>query len=1007
MFIWCPMSRFKLELRCPQHDEPLKISRWMGNLKSEGSDNPRLVYDIGGNILLIQRHYSCSMNLEGSNGSGHRYMSGAVEIMQMLPTYARQSFPIEIHFKSAISRQLLDYLLIQVQQGTNFMKICQGIGSLNFREYIARHFNQPNREGSSEDIESAFYQNFLYSFPSNDKLMHLFLSYYDKTKELLEQDMRSHIGNILICDHTFKLGSHIGERSSRKEPSDGQFDRAFIGLNEHGEVMFLRLTREAGFEQVEDLLQDFKLRLVNEGIQLELILVEDCCISQDHLSHIFGDVPVKLSPFHATQRVLESLPPWFKDMKRFAKDFRLVFRAKDDRNDERFQNTPEGSVINDNLEHFMTRWSNKLPEETVERIHDLREHIERGCLSGIPPGEGTERNEKLHDFLTESLLCAAKSLSPELAIAILAYVLYVWNCQRKARKHNSNCRVVPTIPIETKQPFSSSDIYKMCLKADGKLNTELIWRKASELGIHQFIQVEFEAVTDVACLENENLVKYAITRALHLQEIFNLVAQKSDKKNLNVVEFPYYWVKGYSFLLRCVTTECEDILNNGAEKTINEDALERNLASFGLERNAVASDGNCCFTSIVSQLFKLKDSQAISKEYDDFLIDLGLYKSIEEDATTLRLLFTKEVSENLDVYKKWVNLSDCEAQYEIEQFSKPGWFSSDIGDLCVMVCSRIVQSPIVVITSYIHAPYLPFVPEKLSSSQPLFIAFDHTAPGHYDSTQELLLVKNTMLTKCCCGKSRRGEKSIGLSSCSESEAGHSKCSCLKLGQACNRMCRCRNCCNPLNEKERKFRPARKNRKACMCGNGRKESDGIFISCKDKDTRKSKCPCLRDSVGCTNDCRCRNCGNIYNSPDFIPGGKRGCEEELSTFKGKAKRRRSNPQSYKRIKGAVFASNQDGEVSSGVWSELETIMLVVIQEILFLTELPSETSNIISLYQFIAVSEFVTEMKLPIVKKENVEIEAKLVEMIAKQQLMLEGLNPRTLTVSDVAMSAVEN
>ena len=93
---------------------------------------------------------------------------------------------------------------------------------------------------------------------------------------------------------------------------------------------------------------------------------------------------------------------------------------------------------------------------------------------------------------------------------------------------------------------------------------------------------------------------------------------------------------------------------------------------------------------------------------------------------------------------------------------------------------------------------------------------------------ELLLVKNTMITKCCCGKSRRGEKSIGLSSCSESEAGHSKCSCLKLGQACNRMCRCRNCCNPLNEKERKFRPARKNRKACMCGNGRKVKTSYFF-----------------------------------------------------------------------------------------------------------------------------------------------------------------------------------
>jgi hypothetical protein len=87
-----------------------------------------------------------------------------------------------------------------------------------------------------------------------------------------------------------------------------------------------------------------------------------------------------------------------------------------------------------------SRWATKLPEETVERIHDLREHIDRGCLSGIPPGEGTERNERLHEFLSDSLLCAAKSLSPELAIAILAYVLYVWNCQRKCRKHNSNCR---------------------------------------------------------------------------------------------------------------------------------------------------------------------------------------------------------------------------------------------------------------------------------------------------------------------------------------------------------------------------------------------------------------------------------------------------------------------------------------------------------------------------------------------------------------------------------------
>ena len=77
------------------------------------------------------------------------------------------------------------------------------------------------------------------------------------------------------------------------------------------------------------------------------------------------------------------------------------------------------------------------------------------------------------------------------------------------------------------------------------------------------------------------------------------------------------------FFFRCATTECADILNNEAEKTINGDALERNLASFGLERNVVPSDGNCCFSSIISQLYKIKESATMSKEYADFITELG------------------------------------------------------------------------------------------------------------------------------------------------------------------------------------------------------------------------------------------------------------------------------------------------------------------------------------------------------------------------------------------------
>ena len=80
-------------------------------------------------------------------------------------------------------------------------------------------------------------------------------------------------------------------------------------------------------------------------------------------------------------------------------------------------------------------------------------------------------------------------------------------------------------------------------------------------------------------------------------------------------------------------------------------------------------------------------------------------------------------------------------------------------------------------------------------------------------------LKNPAGLKCSCGKGRKGEKTNA--SCTETEPGQSKCSCFKLGQACSRLCRCKDCENPLNIKEKKFRPARKNRKACMCGNGRK------------------------------------------------------------------------------------------------------------------------------------------------------------------------------------------
>ena len=98
--------------------------------------------------------------------------------------------------------------------------------------------------------------------------------------------------------------------------------------------------------------------------------------------------------------------------------------------------------------------------------------------ANVKAGSTTAIAGKIHSF-QKMYRVHPRILPLEITLAVSSHVSGLFSFHR----------VVPTIPVETKQPFSSTDIYKMCLKADGKLNTELIWSKAAELGIHQFIQV--------------------------------------------------------------------------------------------------------------------------------------------------------------------------------------------------------------------------------------------------------------------------------------------------------------------------------------------------------------------------------------------------------------------------------------------------------------------------------------------------------------------------------------
>lgn len=131
-----------------------------------------------------------------------------------------------------------------------------------------------------------------------------------------------------------------------------------------------------------------------------------------NIKTISPDAEIKLDLFHACQRVLRTTEPGPSHLRcQFGNEFGLIVRQRNDLDEARTRDTANEAEIEANLESLLERWRNVtslcLSSETHKQIQNLREHIKKGCLSGIPPGFGTEKNEQIHRLLNCSLLTGA------------------------------------------------------------------------------------------------------------------------------------------------------------------------------------------------------------------------------------------------------------------------------------------------------------------------------------------------------------------------------------------------------------------------------------------------------------------------------------------------------------------------------------------------------------------------------------------------------------------------
>ena len=147
----------------PVHNCPLRVGKWTDVLDGARADprNPRLVYDLHGNLVLVQVLYECSDRLPGHKNNGHRYLSASNEVLRLLPYSVANMFPVIMQQRCAFTTRLYDYIITGIYQGQNFMDLSEGIASMNFREFLR---NNPD----NNDLVKGFQTSMFCSYPGKD-----------------------------------------------------------------------------------------------------------------------------------------------------------------------------------------------------------------------------------------------------------------------------------------------------------------------------------------------------------------------------------------------------------------------------------------------------------------------------------------------------------------------------------------------------------------------------------------------------------------------------------------------------------------------------------------------------------------------------------------------------------------------------------------------------------------------------------------------------------------------
>ena len=476
----------------------------------------------------------------------------------------------------------------------------------------------------------------------------------------------SHNSPWLSCDHTFKSVRNIGTVRQADQHWIKQYAGLFCVMNGDGQVLSWKMTKTLAFEDIEDKLLALQCRLHSRGEQVQQFYVDNCCLLRSKLQNVFGpQLHVYLDLFHAVQRITKQIPKRHPYYAECLKSIQLVFRDKSDRGPVRTMATPSPHILRQQLIEFETTWERityngraVISPATKKEIRCLMVHIDNGCLSGIPRGCGTNRNERLHKDINSHMTNSRYGV--ELGYALLTSLFFTHN-----ERISAGIEQRFPAPIVAYSEYSTEGEVERFGFASVSPGSENPHETQASISKVEMVKLEYKEVQqtlnnwEIENLNEEQLLgsantelEFTIDEAVYVMRqavsaFYVSIALHRMSENVDFSPRNLFFTSFMAII---------EGLRERYQSELQSDQIESLLTSWNLKRIAVAGDGNCLFTSIAFGLVqRIQSGDNVATE---ILCGLGVPESNIQDINyiqnLLRVRMVDEWNANPDNYQGFV-----------------------------------------------------------------------------------------------------------------------------------------------------------------------------------------------------------------------------------------------------------------------------------------------------------------------------------------------------------------